>query len=159
MDNLKRRKLLDRTSQKVSGDECDFAFTTVSEGYISRKWFLDSCCSRHLSNQKDKMFDYRELKKKEFVGSAAVGSHVKIVGIGNMRLRQVIDGAEILTILKDIGYTLKCRTNLVSLSKALRAGCKILFEPGKTNWRAVRNGIYCYLPDCLFEYKRANQHS
>lgn len=82
MNNLKRRKLLDGTSQKVSGDEFDFAFTTVSEGDISRKWFVDSCCNRHLSIQKDKMFDYRELKEKEFVGSPATGSQVKIVLLG-----------------------------------------------------------------------------
>lgn len=37
------------------------------------------------------MFDYRELDKKEFVGSAAEDVAFKVVGVGNIRVQLKMD--------------------------------------------------------------------
>lgn len=135
--NLKKRKLVDTGGRS---EECEFAFMTLRDGSIIRRWFMDSCASRHLTNQREKMFDYRPLKDVEFVNAANEGSAVKVVGIGNLKVKQVINGAENVMVLKDVGYAPKCRTNLVSLAKAQRAGVEFTFKGGGTKMEGTYKG-------------------
>lgn len=74
-------------SEEDNKHECEFAFRTFVSEHISRKWFLGSCASCHLTNQKDTMSDYRALNAKDFVGSATEGAAVKVAGAGNVCLR------------------------------------------------------------------------
>lgn len=74
--------------------------------------------------------------QKESIGSAA-GSVVKMIAIGDIPVRQVVDGVETITLLRDVGYAPKCRTNLVSLIKAQRAEVNIQFESDTTKCRAA----------------------
>lgn len=142
--NLKKRKIWQADIKK---DECEFSFMTLGQHSIMGRWFIDSCASRHLTNQRDNMFDYRTLDDAEFVNAACEGGSVKIVGIGNLRVKQIIDGREVIMMLKDVGYAPKCRTNLVALSKAQRGGMKIEFEPYSTKMIGTYQGSTMMIAD------------
>lgn len=144
--NLRKRKLLNSHTEK-RGEECEFAFMTLPANNILRRWFLDSCSSRHLCNQRDHMFDYRALSKAEYVSAACEGGQVRVVGIGNIRVRQIINGQENITLLKDVGYAPKCRTNLVAMGKAQRAGVNINFPAGSTKFMATHQGKLVMIGD------------
>ena len=96
--------------------------TTPKE--IKNRWFLDSCASRHLCNDREHLIDYRNLKDAEYVNASCEGGNVRVVGVGNLRVRQVINGEEVTTMLKgrwlrakvsnkfgvdDEGSTCRCR--------------------------------------------------
>lgn len=87
---------------------CEFAFMDLSSYDMLRRWSIDSWSSRHLTNQREHMFNYRTLDNAEFVNSAFEGGSMKVVGIGNLRVIQVIDGSEKVITLKDVGYSTKC---------------------------------------------------
>lgn len=72
--SLKKRRLLGSESGQRRWEQCVFDFLTVKTGNISRKWFVDSCCSHHLTKQKYCLFDYRSLGEKYFIGFAAEGA-------------------------------------------------------------------------------------
>ena len=112
--NLRKRNLIDVSNN----DKFEFEFKTVSSNYIGRRWFLDSCASRHLTNQKDCLVNYRVLSDIESVNAASEGRFVQVIRIGNLRVRKKIDGIEKVMVLRDAGYAPKCRTNLVPLAKA-----------------------------------------
>lgn len=140
IQNLKKRNLMRNENDTGSGDECEFAFLAGQSPEISRRWFLDSCASRHIVNQRELMFNYRSLDKEESVNAAAEGALVRIVGIGSVRVRQDIDGKEYVFVLHDVGYAPKCRTNSVALACAKRKGVAIVFEPGTTTIKGMKNG-------------------
>ena len=58
--NLKKRKMLNVSSVNDANYHCDFLFM-ASNGTIRDKWFLDSCCTRHTTNKRDKMMYYRRM--------------------------------------------------------------------------------------------------
>lgn len=143
LKNLKRRKLVKDAgggSSQPQGDECEFAFMTLNESGIHNRWFLDSCCSRHLTNSRDGLLRYKALSEPEDVRAAAEGAAVSVLGIGDLRVSQNINGKEVVSLLKNVGYAPECRTNLISLVKAQQAGVCINFEGGKTSMTATHKG-------------------
>lgn len=141
--NLKKRRLIDISSSGVgSGQirECEFTFMVQHVDDILRRWFLDSCASLHLRNQCKHFVDYKSLRNDEFVNAACEETSVRVRGAKNIRVRQVIDGVETNSLLKDVRYASKCRTNLISLSKAQNPGIGVYFEPGSTKMIAKCKG-------------------
>ncbi len=86
------------------------------------------------------MLNYRSLGDAEFINAACECVPVKIIGVGDVRVNQTINGAHSAMLLKDVGYGPECRTNLIAISKAQRAGAGFEFEPYSTNMRGTRNG-------------------
>ena len=82
------------------------------------------------------MLNYRDLTKSEYAKAASEYGNVRVIGVGNIRVRKIIDGHETVITLMDVGFAPKCRTNLVSLVKAQKAGAEIHLKPGVT--RMVR---------------------
>ena len=117
-------------------EECEFAFMASGLSFFLRGWFMDICASRHLKNHRQHIFDYRPLKNVEFVNGACEGGLVNVVGIGNLRVKQVINVVENECILKDVGYSPKCRRNFVASTKAQRASINIIFEGSGTKMKA-----------------------
>ena len=138
-DNLRKKNLLSGDGHQRK-DECEFAFMAQETSYIQNKWFLDSCCSRHVTNSMDGMVNYKKLVQSESISCASEGESVQVIGVGNVWLKQVIDGKERVTMLKDVGYAPNCRTNLVSLTKAQRVGVEIVYKGGGSRMVATYNG-------------------
>lgn len=137
--NLKKRNLLPHeggSNNRSGGHECEFTFMVHRRNDIRNKWFLDSCASRHLCNVREYFVSYKSLSKGEHVNAACEGATVDVVGVGNVKVSQMIDGKKMTTLLQDVGYAPRCRTNLVSLTKAQRAGVGIYFEPDTMNFTA-----------------------
>lgn len=100
--NLKKRKLLsgdDNNESSARGHECEFTFMVKRAEDILHRWFFDSCSSRHLCNNKDHLIDYTNLQESEYVDAACEGASVRVVGIGNLRVSQRINGVETTTFL------------------------------------------------------------
>lgn len=72
--------------------------------------------------------------------AACEGGKVYVVGIGNIHVRQMINGIENIIMLKDVGFAPKCRTNLVAMVKVQRAGVSINFEGGGIKFTATHKG-------------------
>ena len=121
-ENLKKRKLIDF---RTTAEECEFSFMKVRTNHLRNRWFIDSCSSSHLSNSREKMFEYRALKEVEFLNSACERGTVKVIGTGDISIKQAFSGVEDVMILKYVGYAPKCRTNLLSSTKPQLAGIEI----------------------------------
>lgn len=52
---------------------------------------------------------------------------MRIIGVGDVNVKQTIDGKVKHLLLKNVGYAPNCRTNLISLPKAQRKGAFIVF--------------------------------
>lgn len=64
-----------------------------------------------------------------------------MVGVGNFRVSQEIDGKKTTTLLKNVGYAPKYRMNLVFLGKAHCAGVKVMFKAGGRRMSASYKGF------------------
>lgn len=138
-ENLRRKNLTRRHDGNVR-DECDFVFMAERSHEIADKWFLDSCCSRHLTNSRDGMIDYKALRNSEQMRCASDKGSVQVVGVGNVKVEQIVNGKKKVTMLKDVGYAPNCRTNLVSLTKAQRIGVDIMYKGGGSKMIATYKG-------------------
>ena len=81
------------------------------------KWFLDSCCTRHLINKREHLMDHPKLNSSDKINVACQDVNMNVIGIGNVKVKQIIHGKEMVTLVKHVAYVPRCRTNLVSLSK------------------------------------------
>lgn len=61
---------------------------------LEHLWVFDSSASRHICNFIDHYVEFRKLSEVELVYAASIGASAKVVGIGNVKVRQVIDGVE-----------------------------------------------------------------
>ena len=149
IENLKKRKLIEEGSNKskTKGHECEFTFMVHHVDDIKERWFLDSCSSRHLCNERKHFIDYRKLDESEYVNAACEGGNVRVVGIGNVRVSQFINDEKKTTLLKDVGYAPKCRTNLVSMPKAQLAGITVMMEAYSTKMTGKFEGRTVFVGD------------
>ena len=130
--NLKKRKMLNVSSTNHANDQCDFLFM-ASDGTINDKWLLDSCCTRHITNKRKNMMHYRRMNGNGSINAACQDEEMKIVGIGNIRVQQTIDGKKVVSMLKDVAYVPSCRTNLIALTLAQQRGLDVRYKGGGTN--------------------------
>ena len=84
------------------------------------------------------MFHYKEVKNMT-INSAAHGTAVNIVGVGDMKVSQMINGKETTITLLNVGYSPDIRTNLIALGKLQNAGFTVNFPP-KSNTMLVTHG-------------------
>lgn len=129
IQNLKQRGLWVGSINNVPREECEFAFMMSNNG-LRDKWFLDSCCTRHITNKKEHLINYQRIKDGDIINAACENGSMNIVGLGDVRVKQVFNGKEKVTLLKDVAYVPTCRTNLVSLTKAQRIGVDVSFVGG-----------------------------
>lgn len=147
-------------------DGAHIAFMTYNGSNMKNKWFLDSCASRHLTNQRDSLKDYRKLENTSNIGTAATGTKVSIVGVGSIELEQEIDGVTSKFTLDNVGYAPNLVTNLISAPWAQKSGIYIHLLPGKDGRMEARkdgktimkgnsidDGI-CELPNITVSSKR-----
>ncbi len=54
------------------------------------------------------MLNYRSFGDSEFINAACEAVSVKIIGVGDVRVKQTINGADSVMLLKYVGYGRKC---------------------------------------------------
>ena len=129
-----RRLIMDNTvsnGTKHGSDEYELAFV-ASTGDIKDKWFLDSCCTRPITNRRKNLIDYRKMKNADSIDSASQGGSMSVVGVGSVSVKQVLNRKEKVMLLKDVGCIPTCRANLLSLTKAQRSAIENNFIGGGT---------------------------
>lgn len=70
-----------------------------------------------------------------------------MVGVGNLRVSQEIDGKKTTTLLQNVGYAPKCRMKLVYLRKAQRAGVEVTSKAVGTKMSASYKGCSFMIGD------------
>lgn len=60
---------------------------------IEHKWFVDSCASKQMTNNRHIMEEYRKLNETEEIDSAASIASVSFIGVGNVRLKQIVNSS------------------------------------------------------------------
>ncbi len=93
-----------------------------------------------MTNTKDGKLNYRTIEEKEEVSCASEGDPIQIVGVADVRVKQVIDDKDKVTLLRNVWYAPNCRTNLQSLTKAQSIGVEIVFKSGGSNIVAAYKG-------------------
>ena len=66
-----------------------------------------------MTNRRENLNNYRSLNDKESINAACQDGSMKIVGVVNVRVKQVVAGREVISMLQDVAFVPNCRTNLV----------------------------------------------
>ena len=119
--------------------EAQFVFMTAEDN-IRGKWFLDSCASQHMTNERDVLFNFRDTNTEDSVSTAAEDVGMSIEGYGTIRLKQDVGGCVNVIELQDVAYIPSIRANLMSLSKAQAAGIRVEYPPNTIKMIAKKNG-------------------
>lgn len=83
------------------------------------KWYLDSGCSKHMTEDRSKLTDLKEIDYHEVTfGNSSKG---KVIGIGNAENKHIT--------ISDVQLVTGLRYNLLSISKLCDSGFKITFSP------------------------------
>ena len=64
----------------------------ASKDYIKDKWFLDSCCTRNITNNPNSFIDYRSVNGEDKINPACQDGSMNVIDVGNVRVMQIIDG-------------------------------------------------------------------
>ena len=111
------------------------AFTTADaskDGSLKDKWFLDSCATQHMTNNKELMFNYMQHDEPTNVGTASMDINMRVVGTGSIMVSQMVNGTEQILELRHVAYVPDIRANLISVTKAQEGGLEILYPPSST---------------------------
>lgn len=136
VENLKKRGLWKNKACNSMGDECEFSFMASRDG-LSDRWFLDSFCTRHITNRRENFVKYRSMNGSDTINAVCDGGKMNVVGFGDVRVNQMIHGKEKVTLLKNVAYVPTCRTNLVSLTRVQRIGDDVSFKGGSNKMVAT----------------------
>lgn len=117
----------------------------------SDTWFLNSCVSRHLCNNRE-LFRNTQFKNINFVNT--VGQIIQTNEIGNVRIslssKKIID-------LHNVAFAPVCNSNLISLSQLHESGTTLYDKLTKMMLIRKRNIIVYARQDCnlfLFDFAR-----
>lgn len=113
---LTQRTLITKGYQVVNLFLLQFCFTVA---YDKNKWYLDSGCSRHVTEDKSKLYNLKE----SIFGEVTFwdSSKGKVIGIGSV-------GNEHVTIL-DVQLVTGLYYNLLSISQLCDNGFRVIFSP------------------------------
>ena len=64
------------------------AFMSIGEPEISEKWFLDSCASKHVTDNLNFLSNYQPVESSSYIKSASEESSIEIQGYGSVNLTQ-----------------------------------------------------------------------
>jgi hypothetical protein len=116
----------------------------------SGEWFMDSGANRHITNDRECMFDYEPLSKPRPV---LYGNGLELPGIGTGKVKLVtrVAGRDTIVVLKNVLYVPKGAFNLLSVKQMVASGAAVEFTDegcllkykGKSIARAVEHkGLY-----------------
>ncbi len=81
---------------------------TISRSHIANKRFLACHCSRHATNCRDALLNHRSIGSNQKMSCDSERGTIQIVEVDDVRVNQVIDDTDMVTLLKDVGHALNC---------------------------------------------------
>lgn len=127
-----------RENQRQS--EEDYSFMSSSSLQDHKLFFADSGATRHMSDRREMFEDFLTVKPGVWPAHG-IGKDNKplfVLGIGNVRIRCLIDNSWHGGVLSDVLYVPNIGANLFSIGAAARRGCKAIFEDDTV--KLTRNG-------------------
>jgi len=106
------------------------AFMASSPGTYSDNWYLDSCCSQHISEHREWFTTYKDISSKNQLVEGIRGVMLYAQGIGDIVFRTLVDGHETMNILKDVVHVPKLGRNLFSTSRGVQRNIEVLHRLG-----------------------------
>lgn len=113
-------------------------------------WYVDSCCSSHMSNRKDWMINYDCNSNTGLEVTVANDQSLSTMGKGDVPV-QIKDNSSVNSI-QDVTYVPNLATNLLSVGQLVdkgysvhfnESGCKVMAKDGKVMATASKvGGIY-----------------
>lgn len=128
-------------------DQISTAMVTVSNASSmmsrindkSTKWMLDSCCSRHMSNNRAYLSDVLECEKIVQAGNSET---IPSYGVDNVRMAAVVDGTKHNITLTNTIYTPKIMQNLIFIAQARKRNFRARIYDDPENATVGRLELY-----------------
>jgi len=116
--------------EQTSNVEIAMSITKAMQTTNQNRWYIDSGCTQHMTNDKTKLFRVRTTNTK-VVGP--IGKESKEVDIeGDCRVRCIGKEREIINIrLENVLFVQNIRRNLVSVKNLCQKGATVTFEGEK----------------------------
>lgn len=99
-------------------------------------WLADTGAARHMCNRREWFTEYHELEQHRPILSAS-GHVIYGVGVGTIRIKNLVGGKYILATLTDVLHVPKVHRNLISIGVLTDRGFEALFT--KEGLKVVRN--------------------
>lgn len=133
------RSLNEQSNRKNSIKKVIASFSVVLEE-ADQNWFLESCVTQHVTNQRSILYDYIKIgTDDEIVNIANRNANLKVEGYGSVRLKQKLNVKRKFIELKEVAYMSNIRTNLVSQPLAQKSGIRIYYPPNTLYMRKFKN--------------------
>ncbi|XP_073154047.1 uncharacterized protein [Henckelia pumila] len=148
-DNQYRANVVLHKSVPIDLSEIDLSAVVFEANMVDhpKEWFIDTGATRHVCADKDLFSKYTSISGRElYMGNNATS---KIVGLGKVVIKMT-SGKELTLI--DVLHVPDIRKNLVSGSRLVKAGFRIVFEAGKVV--IMKNGQFLgkgYIEKGLFK--------
>ena len=117
---------------------CAFSVSTAHSK--NKSWFLDSCASAHMCNDKSVMTNLKTPKIKSVVVANKGAMQVEAQGEVILRVYGV-EGSETKIRLKDVLYIPGIASNLISVGEIDKNGCSIKYQKGNCEITNSNNKI------------------
>lgn len=96
-----------------------------AKGLESNRWILDSCCARHMKNQRENFMTFTNAEETVHIGN---NDEIASLGYGTVRLKTIFKGRKSTVMLEDTLYTPDLMCNLISIFKAKRNIFKAIID-------------------------------
>jgi hypothetical protein len=94
-------------------------------------WLADSACTSHIAQDRDIFIDYTLTPGHQISGFGKTPG----LGRGTIQLQTTVEGKTLKITLKNVVHTPDAPFNLISISRAIKAGAAVLFSsPGVRFW-------------------------
>lgn len=119
-----------KLEEKQSSSKNEKAFVALLSSLKTSNghWYVDSCSSAHLTNQKIYLQDHKDCENIDI--TVANKEVISVKAIGNVKIPVVIDKGADEVVAKGVLYTPGSAANLLSVSKIVNKGLSVMFTPG-----------------------------
>ena len=101
------------------------AYVAPNSGRGSKKWMLDSACTRHISNCREHFATFTPCSGQVQVGN---NDTVKSEGVGLVRMDAVVNGNRKRISLNNVIYAPEMMHNLISVSCVCKKGIRVTID-------------------------------
>lgn len=115
------------------------ALLTTENYRKSDKWMLDSCCSKHMCNNKAYFSNFVEREGVVQVGNKEV---IPSYGVGTVPMTTMVNGKQHYVTLHDVLYTQDIMHNLISISQVRRKQFRVRIDDEPNNMTRGRMDLH-----------------
>lgn len=126
-ENKKEAEQATHSKQEIK-DQVTRAFMVKTTDESTENWYADSAASTHMAKSIESFSWYQPLSKGVKV-LVADDSQLEAIGIGTVSfVSTLLDGTTLRLDVSDVLHVPELSTNLVSVSKAMQKGIRVVFE-------------------------------